>query len=995
MHNTMKITLSVIMLTNGIFSTLPAYAVDGVVYDSTLTYKTFNYPGTSSGAFFTGIRGDTVTGDYTLFDSGGDTAGILYSQLHDTWTNFPEDVPPVNLSGASSNTSYSANWGTYGNTLISVGTYKDPSYSTIYDLSYIYNANTPSSPITYLDVPANLKGDGDASATLFTFVHSISGNFIVGDYDTELATGNAFIYNLSETTGSSPVAAGTYQPLNVPGSVSTTAYGVYGHYVAGGFAKSTDVNIEEAGLNHGFISKIDADGKMLSSLQLDHPRAFVTHFEGITGGGKAGHFNLVTDYIDSAGVQHASYAHVVWDGVNDLTHPNNSVKWFDYAVPGATVTSANSGYQSTVVGIYEDGGSFAYLGTVGNVTENGITHLIYDPFANNAGTIATTGNNENGIDASVFTIYGNEYNDVINSGTITTSGTVAHGIISSGFGVITNTGTIAASGNQSNAVRLISNYSTLLNYGTIAGDYTATNAPDERNYTIRALIAPGASITNFSSGVISYNGLEGAAILLDESSGSFVDNQGRITATGDDSVGILAIATTDNTGIGNSGTIQAVGANAAGIWSEHDTMNINNSGNIIATTTGVSLGQNSNLNNSGLIQVTDSAGAAIRAAGDNNTINLNKGSTILGAIASTGTGNALNVNLGLRSAQSYAYNTSGDWNFTDADSGTRPAAFAASIGAASAGIGVQETAGEMLYEHTSAINQSLTRHALNLGGNEAGKDVWVDPYYSRNTRDASATNPDINKFSNDTFGVTAGFKTPVEVTRVDAIANLQTSELNIQDSSQKVSANSLMLGLSTPTLYQFHGVVLSAKALAGYTAYDGDREVITNTTGAGSQEVTSDYSSYSGIIGSQLTRIFPLSELLSANIVTGVDLAVEKYNSHTESAYFAFDDRTLTQLTSHIEGGLEAKTADGKVAVFGRVGLANRRLLDGHQANYAINGVDVTFDGGKESDTYVTEQVGARYKLTPKADLLASFGAGQSLNDVTTLQGNVGVNIKF
>ena len=51
---------------------------------------------------------------------------------------------------------------------------------------------------------------------------------MVGNYDTRLATGNAFIYNID---------TGTYTTNNIPGAISTTAYGIYGDKIAGGYGE--------------------------------------------------------------------------------------------------------------------------------------------------------------------------------------------------------------------------------------------------------------------------------------------------------------------------------------------------------------------------------------------------------------------------------------------------------------------------------------------------------------------------------------------------------------------------------------------------------------------------------------------------------------------------------------------------------------------------------------------------------------------------------------
>jgi subtilase-type serine protease len=60
-------------------------------------------------------------------------------------------------------------------------------------LSYLYDgAEGPNGNLTTLVYPSTV-----GAQTLFTIAHSTFGNQIVGNYDTGLATGNAFIYTIS------------------------------------------------------------------------------------------------------------------------------------------------------------------------------------------------------------------------------------------------------------------------------------------------------------------------------------------------------------------------------------------------------------------------------------------------------------------------------------------------------------------------------------------------------------------------------------------------------------------------------------------------------------------------------------------------------------------------------------------------------------------------------------------------------------------------------
>ncbi len=169
----------------------------------------------------TGIRGNNVVGNYVI-PGTTETGGLYYNLVTQTWSPMPVATPNgVNFPGATGSSPYGPSFGNPGGILRVVGSYQTEA-SAPYDLSYIYDgAAAPGQNITTLAYPGTPNAQ-----TLFTIAHSTFGNKAVGDYDTDLATGNAFIYDI--TTGS-------YTTNNIPGAVSTTAYGIYGDKVAGGF----------------------------------------------------------------------------------------------------------------------------------------------------------------------------------------------------------------------------------------------------------------------------------------------------------------------------------------------------------------------------------------------------------------------------------------------------------------------------------------------------------------------------------------------------------------------------------------------------------------------------------------------------------------------------------------------------------------------------------------------------------------------------------------
>ena len=384
-----------------------------------LSFQTFQFD-SSTITTVTGIRANNMTGNYSIANSGGSTGGLLFGLSTGSISPFPTATANgSNFPGAISSTPYGPNFGSAAGILRVVGSYKTAA-SNPNDLGYLYDgAPTSGQQITTLFYPG--------ASTINTIPHSNFGNQVVGNYDTILATGNAFIYD---------IPSGTYTTNNRPGAVSTTAYGVYGNRIAGG---STDPG--PGGVLHGYIYNQSTGAFTM----YDAPGVgtVATHFEGITSGGRANTFNLVADSVDLQGNVHAWAVHVDANGV---------ATWTEIAVPGAAVTSANSVYGNTVIGVYVLGGvTRAYL--------TNIPGSFYNPITNTGSLTASAPN------AAAISVAGD---DVVNSGSILATGANGMGISSGTYGVVTNSGAIGATGAGGTAVQMTGTFGTLLNSGLIS-----------------------------------------------------------------------------------------------------------------------------------------------------------------------------------------------------------------------------------------------------------------------------------------------------------------------------------------------------------------------------------------------------------------------------------------------------------------------------------------------------------------------------------------------
>ncbi|MFL5252637.1 MAG: hypothetical protein ACJ8AI_07045 [Rhodopila sp.] len=311
-----------------------------------------------------------------------------------------------------------SSFGSQYGVLNAVGSYKTDT-SSPYNLSYLYNGAMPGTGrLTTLAYPGTA-----GTPTLETIAHSTFGNQVVGNYDTRLATGNAFIYSIN---------TGTYTTNNYPGALSTTAYGIWGDKIAGGYTPP--------GL--GFERSYIYDQATGAWATYNHPDAIFTHFEGITSAGRAGSYNLVADWGGPAGAVHASVLHI---------GANGGQTWIDLNA-GGTLTSANSIYANQAIGIY--------VGTNGSTNGYFVSIPgIYDPI-HNAGILSSNTPNKPAL-------AGADGDDVLNDGVIRTSAANAPGIRSGTFGVVTNNGSITVTGPGSAGVEMNGAYGTLRNAGSI------------------------------------------------------------------------------------------------------------------------------------------------------------------------------------------------------------------------------------------------------------------------------------------------------------------------------------------------------------------------------------------------------------------------------------------------------------------------------------------------------------------------------------------------
>jgi len=302
-------------------------------------YFTKNYLSTVRGkTLLTGIRGIKDTDDVYIsgfYKSPNDLqiiafvyAGDLYGDGIWHQLNYPGSENKTNL--------YGPNNGKKKNHIQVVGNYtnKESGNSTI---GCLYDGHLDGSGKWTTIVPES------SEQVLNTICHSTMGGLIVGNYDTNLKVGKAFIYDIDTKK---------YFNITKPRAKSVTAYGIWhnicsSYTICGGFS-----NLKEGEIDTAYLVDYDNHTHTFCNWReysYGNNHTFVTHFDGITSDGNGG-YNLTGDWksLDN-GTDFAFFANVKR---HRCKKSFTKATWESLSYPGQPITSGNSVYKDIVIGVY-------------------------------------------------------------------------------------------------------------------------------------------------------------------------------------------------------------------------------------------------------------------------------------------------------------------------------------------------------------------------------------------------------------------------------------------------------------------------------------------------------------------------------------------------------------------------------------------------------------------------------------------------------------------
>jgi len=289
----------------------------------TLDVPLWQFPNTV-GTLLTGIRGKFITG--FIDNRNGSNLGVVYNRETGIWTpiKYPRSAKTSVYGPAITQTGYRV-----------VGSYQKKDQTNAN--GFVYDSTTQK--YLTLDAPPNLCAPKSCN---YTIVHSNYGNATykaVGNYDavksgatlnpadTYPVSGHAFIYDS---------ATAKFATLEFPGSASSTAYGIWmdgdAVAIAGGYTDKKGT--------HAYVRNLTGT-KMLV---YDWPKSILTHFEGITGAGGPGNYNMAGDYFD---LKNKTLEYGFFLPVRNWTAGTATV---------IGPVSANSVYRRAVIGVYVGAG---------------------------------------------------------------------------------------------------------------------------------------------------------------------------------------------------------------------------------------------------------------------------------------------------------------------------------------------------------------------------------------------------------------------------------------------------------------------------------------------------------------------------------------------------------------------------------------------------------------------------------------------------------------
>ncbi|MES0879201.1 autotransporter domain-containing protein [Roseibium sp. SCP14] len=689
------------------------------------------------------------------------------------------------------------------------------------------------------------------------------------------------------------------------------------------------------------------------------------------------------------------------------------------AVDGTTVTIINDGSISTTDDLYD---AISTQNSTLELTNTGTISGLDDAVDTGDATVISNSGTIFGGDDGIYAR--GHIETLTNSGTISAeSGSIIRG---GSIGTISNSGELISE--EGDGILAIGTIDTLINSGSIVADDEAVDS-NGLGYFRNTGSVTGGDNAVFVDGDVQTFINEGTLTGEDEEGvrvGSFetFSNTGRITGN-DDAILIdngLGAGTADsfhNAGeiIGGDDGIEAVSitslTNTGRISGENNAISLDhgtviNSGTLTGTNgAAVSFDQDTtgkaSLTNSGLIQNANGPdGAAIDfQSGGTGHLTLEAGSVIIGTINLGTTSDTLTVGDDL----SIAYTFIGMPEVVEANdaivamSGNQVAVID-TTGLFSEGRALVDLTGSIsgviadrLWEETDFHTLPAGVVVATHGHPEKRRGIWLSGFGGASSWKDSGSGGD----SDHAYG---GFVSGIDGmlasgTRLGVFAGASAGRVDADHGDNDVSNGSYYGGL-----YGLHEVgryALGFTVTGGYSDYDSERDVQSNTTSSGTETATASYGGW--FIAPEASAAAEFSVLNRAirpsATVRYVGAWLDGYTESGSSANLTVDDRSLHELVGRVQLAVPAYqgtqlTLETRLGVDGRLSLGDDTLTG------VLLGQDFSFASGNGDEAIgAFAGVNMNGKLSGNSIWFASAEAGIGSDTNSRGEGRVGMRIRF
>ena len=225
-----------------------------------------------------------------------------------------------------------------------VGSYKTDATGGL-DLGCFYQGDLDGNGTWIRLDPSELVADDDQ--VLNVIAHSVHGGIVVGNFDTKIYSGRAFIYN---------IATGKFLEIVYSDATSVTAYGIWhnggtSYTIVGGYSEIGDRDLP-AGIAKGLVVDWDSDSEEFvnwTSYEYDDQpvKSIFYHFSGITPYGKDG-YALSAWVVDPSGSGFGARTIVKRNKKGEF----KKGKFTRWTYPGSILTTSDSVWQNWIIGVF-------------------------------------------------------------------------------------------------------------------------------------------------------------------------------------------------------------------------------------------------------------------------------------------------------------------------------------------------------------------------------------------------------------------------------------------------------------------------------------------------------------------------------------------------------------------------------------------------------------------------------------------------------------------